>query len=167
MSLKTMAICQPVLHPRSNSRTLSRNKYVLKIRLSTQTKSCIFHTNFIAEQDSFFKLIENKSLIKTSPNGISGIINGRFERFMRQVLPYISHYNECHRKEAIIHRIPKNNFNIEDQSTLRDISLLPVCYKVLSKDICNRIISITSNKIDFWQITFLFVFLNKEADKSL
>ena len=117
--------------------------------INTNKELCFPHENFIAEQEYLFKLIENKSLIKTSPNGISGRINGRFERFMRQILPYISHYNECHRKEAIIHRIPKNNFNIEDQSTPRDISLLPVCYKVLSEDICNRIIPIISNKINF------------------
>ena len=49
----------------------------------------------------------------------------------------------------------EKNFTIEDLSTLRDISLLPVCYKILSKAICNRIIPIISIKIDFWQRAFL------------
>ena len=37
----------------------------------------------------------------------------------------------------------------------REISLLPVCYKVLSKAIFNRIIPTISNKIDFWQRVYL------------
>ena len=67
----------------------------------------------------------------------------------------INHRLSCHWKEAITQRIPKKNFNIEDQSTLRDISLLPVCYEVLSKAICNRIIPIISNKIDVLNRTYL------------
>ena len=69
------------------------------------------------------------NMIKTSSNGNSGGINGvSYEDLnMQQILPCISQYNECnvnhglscHWKEAIILRISKKNFNIEDQSTLR------------------------------------------------
>ena len=48
----------------------------------------------------------------------------------------------------------EKKFTIEDLALL-DISLLPVCYKILSKAICNRIIPIISIKIDFWQRAFL------------
>ena len=37
----------------------------------------------------------------------------------------------------------------------REISLLPVCHKVLSNAIFNRIIPTISNKIDFWQRAYL------------
>ena len=39
--------------------------------------------------------------------------------------------------------------------TIIIISLLPVCYKILSKATCNRIIPIISSKLDFWQRAFL------------
>ena len=67
----------------------------------------------------------------------------------------INHRLSSYWKEAVIQRIPKKNFTIEDLSTQRDISLLPVCCKILSKAICNRIISIISSKINFWQRAFL------------
>ena len=56
----------------------------------------------------------------------------------------------------------EKKFTIEDLALL-DISLLPVCYKILSKAICNRIIPIISNKIGFWQRTFL----NKRDSQEL
>ena len=67
----------------------------------------------------------------------------------------INHCLSSYWKEAVIERIPKKNFTIEDLSTLCDISLLSVCYKILSKAICNEIILIILSKIDFWQQAFL------------
>ena len=67
----------------------------------------------------------------------------------------INHCLSSYWKEAVIERIPKKNFTIEDLSTLCDISLLSVCYKILSKAICNEIILIILSKIDFWQRAFL------------
>ena len=67
----------------------------------------------------------------------------------------INHRLSSYWKEAVIQRIPKKNFTIEDLSTQRDISLLPVCCKILSKAICNRIIPTILSKTDFWQRAFL------------
>ena len=52
-------------------------------------------------------------------------------------------------KKSVVQRIPKQNFSINDSSTLRDVSLLPTCYKVLSKANCKRIITYISNEIAF------------------
>ena len=113
-------------------------------------------------QESLFKYVKMENLIKISPKGKSGGIDGVSYEDLKDswdeyfhVLVYamnvmlIDHPLSFHWQEAIIQRIPENNFNIEDQFTLRDISLLSVCSKVLSKAICNRIIPIVSNKIDF------------------
>ena len=58
-------------------------------------------------------------------------------------------------KNAIIQRNPKKNFNRNDLSTLRGISLLPALYKVFSRCHCNRLIEFISNEISFWQRTYL------------
>ena len=58
-------------------------------------------------------------------------------------------------KRAIIQRIPKKNFNRNDLSTLRDISLLTTLYKVFLRCLWNRLIEFTSNEISFWQRTYL------------
>ena len=58
-------------------------------------------------------------------------------------------------KHCVISRIPKKNFNPDDLSTLRDISLLPVSYKVFSKALCNRLLPFVSDKVAFWQRAFL------------
>ena len=42
-------------------------------------------------------------------------------------------------KHSAIQRIPKKNFNANDLSTLRDISLLPVSYKIFPKALCGRL----------------------------
>ena len=58
-------------------------------------------------------------------------------------------------KCCIIQRIPKKSFLENDLSTLRDISLLPTCYKILSKALCGRITIYIMNEIAFWQRAFL------------
>ena len=58
-------------------------------------------------------------------------------------------------KHAIIQRNPKKNFNINDLSTLRDISLLPTLFKVFSRCLCNRLKPFVTNEILFWQIAYL------------
>ena len=83
---------------------------------------------------------------------------------MRRLLPCVSQYNECNVNQSsliqLLKRVcyiknSKKHFTIEDLSTPRDISLLPVCYKILSKAISNRIIPIILFKIDFQQQAFL------------
>ena len=112
------------------------------------------------EQESLFKYVEIRNLIKTSLNGKSGGIgdvsyedlkdscNNKYCHVLVNIMNGILNSDRlsCHWKEAIIQRISTKNLNIEDQSTLRDILLVPVCYKVLFKAICNRIIPIISNK---------------------
>ena len=58
-------------------------------------------------------------------------------------------------KHAIIQRIPEKNFNRNDSSTLRDISLLPTLYKVFSRCLCNRLIEFISNELSFSQRVYL------------
>ena len=58
-------------------------------------------------------------------------------------------------KHAVIQRIPKKNFDINDLTTLRDISLLPVLYKIFSKCLCVRITPSITEKISFWQRAYL------------
>ena len=43
-------------------------------------------------------------------------------------------------KHDIVQRIPKKNYNPEDLTTLRDISLSSVIYKLFSRCIINRIL---------------------------
>ena len=118
--------------------------------------------------ESLFKYDEIESLIKSTTNGKIGGIDGvSYEDWKDPCDDYchvlvnimnvmlINHRLSSYRKEAVIQRIPKKKFTIEDLSTLRVISLLPVCYKILSTAICNRIIPIGSSKIDFWQRAFL------------
>ena len=136
--------------------------------LSTNEEPYFRHEIIVVEEESLFKYVKMESFIKTSPNGKSGGIDGvSYEDLKDSRDEYchvlvniinvmlINHRLSCHWKEAITQRIPKKNFNIEDQSTIRDILLLPVCYEVLSKAICNRIIPIISNKIDFLNRTYL------------
>ena len=58
-------------------------------------------------------------------------------------------------KHAVIQRIPKKNFDITDLTTLRDISLLPVLYKIFSKCLCGRILPLVMGKVAFWQRAYL------------
>ena len=52
-------------------------------------------------------------------------------------------------------RNPKKNFDRNDSSTLKDISLMSTLHKVFSQCLCNRIITFVSNEIAFWQRLYL------------
>ena len=58
-------------------------------------------------------------------------------------------------KHDIVQRIPKKNYNREDLTTLRDISLSSVIYKLFSRCIINRILPFIEPQIEFWQRAFL------------
>ena len=58
-------------------------------------------------------------------------------------------------KHCLVLRTPKKNYSLDDLSTLRDISLLPTCYKIFSKALCGRIIPYFENQIMFWQRAFM------------
>ena len=57
-------------------------------------------------------------------------------------------------KHDIVQRIPKKNYNPEDLTTLRDISLSSVIYKLFSRCIINRILPFIEPQIEFWQRAF-------------
>ena len=52
-------------------------------------------------------------------------------------------------------RIPKKNYQKEDPTTLRDISLSSVIYKIFSRCLIQRILPFVETQIDFWQRAFL------------
>lgn len=58
-------------------------------------------------------------------------------------------------KFSLIQRIPKKNFDETDLSTLRDISLMNVLYKIFSKVLSTRLLGYVSNEIEFWQRAFM------------
>ena len=52
-------------------------------------------------------------------------------------------------------RIPKKNYQKEDPTTLRDISLSSVIYKIFSRCLIQRVLPFVEIQIDFWQRAFL------------
>ena len=58
-------------------------------------------------------------------------------------------------KHDIVQRIPKKNYNREDLTTLRDISLSSVIYKLFSRCIINRILPFIEPQIEFGKGLFL------------
>ena len=58
-------------------------------------------------------------------------------------------------KYATIQRIPEKNFNRNDLWTLRDISLLPISFKVFAGCLCNRVIEFISNEVSLSQGVYL------------
>ena len=56
---------------------------------------------------------------------------------------------------ALIQRIPKKNYDPEDLTTLRDISLLPCLYKVFIKGIVERVKSRIIENIGYWQRAYI------------
>ena len=59
-------------------------------------------------------------------------------------------------KHGLIWRNPKKNYNPDDLTTLRDISLLPTIYKIFSKCLCNRIIpKVVGTAVNFWQRAYI------------
>ena len=116
----------------------------------------------------YFSIDELEGIVKSCPNGKSCGVNGVFYEDLKKMFPDYGHVltnilnimliNQrvlTSWKHSVIQRIPKKNFTEEDLSTLRDISLLPTCYKILSKVLCKRIIPYISNVIPFWQRAFL------------
>ena len=119
-------------------------------------------------QSDYFTGKEIEAVIKSCPNGKSCGQDGVFYENLKEV--FDEHCNaivtimnvmlinlrlSSKWKRSVIQRIPKKNFTPEDLSTLRDISLLPVSYKILSKTICKRIAPFFSDTIAFWQRAFL------------
>ena len=116
----------------------------------------------------YFSLDELESIVKSCPNGKSCGVDGVFYEDLKKMFPNYGHVltnilnimliNQrisTSWKHSVIQLISKKNFTEEDLSTLRDISLLPTCYQILSKVLCKRIILYISNVVPFWQRAFL------------
>ena len=59
-------------------------------------------------------------------------------------------------KGALIRRNPKKNYDPEDLTTLRDISLLPTIYKIFAKCLVNRILpKVIGTAVQFWQRAYI------------
>ena len=143
-------------------------KYVKSSELNVQAEKFFVKNDEYLNDIPLFNTAEVCNVIMTSPNGRSCGSDGVSYEDLK------SYWAEKSRsiigifniiitnmqwpdtwKHAVIVRLPKKNFNINDLTTLRDISLLPVLYKVFSKCVCSRIIPFISNKIAFWQRAYL------------
>ena len=59
-------------------------------------------------------------------------------------------------KHGLIRRNPKKNYNPDELTTLRHISLLPTIYKIFSKCLCHRIIpKVVGTAVNFWQRAYI------------
>ena len=147
----------------------SSNKYIAESSFLRPREERFFAVeNLNVQRENFFQLEEIGKLITSAPNGKAGGIDGVSYEDLKDSyselghvlvnimnVMLINHRISRYWKHSIIKRIPKKNFCDGDLSTLRDISLLPVCYKIFSKAICNRIMQLVSHKIEFWQRAFL------------
>ena len=102
---------------------------------------------------------------KASPPGKKWGYDGvRFEDFKKNVsntsvevsniLDVIKYFKKSPRtwKGAFVRRTPKKNYDSNDLTTLRDISLLPTIYKVFAKCLVNRILpKLIGSAVQFWQ----------------
>ena len=120
----------------------------------------------LVNQSDLFDVEEIAEIVKQCPRGKSCGIDGVYYEDLRECNhdeELVNIMNVClvnQRvsavwKHCVISRIPKKNFNPDDLSTLRDISLLPVSYKVFSKALCSRLLPFVSDKVAFWQRAFL------------
>ena len=120
----------------------------------------------LVNQSNLFDVEEITDIVRQCPRGKSCGIDGVYYEDLRNCNrdeEIVNIMNVClvnqrvsaFWKHCVISRIPKKNFNPDDLSTLRDISLLPVSYKVFSKALCNRLLPFVSDKVAFWQRAFL------------
>ena len=59
-------------------------------------------------------------------------------------------------KHELVRRIPKKNYDPDDLSTLRDISLLPCLYKLFMKCFLEGIkFTVINNSIRYWQRAYI------------
>ena len=89
------------------------------------------------------------------------------------ILNVIKYYKKSPRtwKGALIRRNPKKNYDPDDLTTLRDISLLPTIYKIFAKCLVNSILpKIIGAAVQFWQRAYIknrdrqeLIFLMKTA----
>ena len=112
---------------------------------------------------------EPGNVIKASPPGKRWSYDGvRFEDFKKNVsntsvevsniLNVIKYFKKSLRtwKGAFVRRNPKKNYDPNDLTTLRDISLLPTIYKIFAKCLVNRILpKLIGSAVQFWQRAYI------------
>ena len=111
---------------------------------------------------------EIETVVKSLPNGKSAGLDGiKYEDVKRELdrvkgdLNSIFNTSLVNRKvptdwkHDIVQRISKKNYQKEDPTTLRDISLSSVIYKLFSRCLIQRILPFVETQIDFWQRAFL------------
>ena len=111
-----------------------------------------------------FTAEEIQCVIRKFPNGKSPGLDGiRYEDVKREYEKHIEYITSCVNsclinkmvpsgwKHDIIQRIPKENSQQDDLTTLRDICLSSVIYKIFSRCIIHRIITLIESKITFWK----------------
>ena len=89
------------------------------------------------------------------------------------ILNVIKYFKKSPRtwKGAFVRRTPKKNYDPNDLTTLRDISLLPTIYKSFAKYLVNRILpKLIGSAVQFWQRAYIkdrdrqeLIFLMKTA----
>ena len=106
-------------------------------------KSCRLRSSCGKDRVFYKDLLDNWEVIQHEVTAICNVlvINHRVPR-------------DC--AHALIQRIPKKNYDPEDLTTLRDISLLPCLYKVFIKGIVERVKSrIIENTVGYWQRAYI------------
>ena len=59
-------------------------------------------------------------------------------------------------KGALVRRNSKKNYDSNDLTTLRDISLLPTIYKIFAKCLVNRLLpTLIGSSVQFWQRAYI------------
>ena len=122
----------------------------------------------VGEHIPIFNTREIEKVVYNSPNGkaagLDGVVyedikkawfqdSGGICKIFNNVL--INKRIPAEWKVALIQRIPKKNFNREDLTTMRDISLTLTLYKIFSKCLCERILPYITKEIAFWQRAYM------------
>ena len=147
----------------------SLDKYTLSSEINDTDYIRYFNrSNVNVEADTYFTKQEVVLHVNTAPNGKSpgsdGVtyedIKTNWEAYGSYIVNIlnvllINSRIPSNWKFSLIQRIPKKNFVEEDLSTLRDISLINVMYKVFSKVLSARLLNYVSEEIEFWQRAFM------------
>ena len=120
----------------------------------------------LVNQSNLFDVEEIKDIVRQCPRRKASGINGVYYEDLRdcnrdeEIVNIMKVFLLNQRvsafwKHCVISRIPKKNINPNDLSTLRDISVLPVPYKVFSKALRITLLPFVSDKVTFRQRAFL------------
>ena len=142
----------------------SLNKYAKAEDFVINSEDYFDRSSIVVADEELFKHEEIETVVKSCPNGKTCGIDGVSYEDLKAVWDNHGHtlvdvFNisltnlklSDRWKHSAIQRIPKKNFNADDWSTLQDISLLPVSYKISSKALCGRLLPYIETEVAFWQ----------------